>query len=98
MKKQVDEIQEVEGKEAQRIWKSVVNVMKSHGICLHRHYCDSLNYNSLSDSSLDMILLQLKLNQWKAFSGLDNGTAAGLSAINNLIELVEGERKKFSKM
>ena len=34
----------------------------------------------------------MKLNQWKALSWLDNVTAAGLSAINKLIELVKKDR------
>ena len=78
--------------EAQRIPKTVLTVMKSHAICLYRQYCESLNYISLSDSSLYIILSELKLNQQKALSGLDNITAAGLLAINNLIELVKKDR------
>ena len=66
--------------------------MKSHAICLYRQYCESLNYISLSDSSLYIILSELKLNQQKALSGLDNITAADLLAKNNLIELVKKDR------
>ena len=49
--------------EAQRIPKTVLTVMKSHAICLYRQYCESLNYISLSDSSLYIILSELKMNQ-----------------------------------
>ena len=72
--------------EAQRTPKAVLTVMKSHAICLYKQYCESLNYISLSDSSLYIILSELKLNQRKALLGLDNITAAGLTAINNLID------------
>ena len=78
--------------EAQRIPKVVLTVMKSHAICLYRKYCESLNYISVSDSSLYIFLSELKLNQRKTLSGLDNITAAGLSAINNLTELVKKDR------
>ena len=78
--------------EAQSIPKVVLTVMKSHAICLYRQYCESLNHISLSDSSLYIFLSELKLNQRKALSGLDNIGAAGLSAINNLIELVKKDR------
>ena len=49
--------------EAQRIPKAVLTVMKSHAVSLYRQYCESLNYISLSDSSLYIILSELKLNQ-----------------------------------
>ena len=78
--------------EAQRIPKVILTVMKSHAICLYRQYCESLNHISLSDSSLYIFLSELKLNQRKGLSGLDNIAAAGLSAINNLIELVKKDR------
>ena len=59
-------------------------------------YIDSIvnpySYISLSDSFLYIILSKLKLNQRQALSGLDNITVAGLSAINNLIELVKKDR------
>ena len=78
--------------EAQRIPKVILTVMKRHAICLYRQYCESLNHISLSDSSLYIFLSELKLNQRKGLSGLDNIAAAGLSAINNLIELVKKDR------
>ena len=39
-----------------------------------------------------IILSELKLNQRKALSGLNNITAAGLSAINDIIELVKSDQ------
>ena len=55
-------------------------------------YCDSLTYKHLSESSMYIILSELKLNQRKALSGLNNITAAGLSAINDIIELVKSDQ------
>ena len=66
--------------------------MESHAISLYRQYCESWNYISLSDSSFYIILSKLKFNQQKALSQLDNITAAGLSAINNLTELVKKDK------
>ena len=39
-----------------------------------------------------IILSELKLNQRKALSGLNNITAAGLSAINDITELVKSDQ------
>ena len=38
------------------------------------------------------MLSELKLNQRKASSGLDNITATGLSAINDMTELVKNDQ------
>ena len=40
----------------------------------------------------ELILSELKLNQIKAFSGLDNITEAGLSAINDRTDLVTSDQ------
>ena len=75
--------------ESQRIPKAVLTVMKSHAICMYKQYCKSLTYKHLSKSSLYIILSELKSNQRKALSGLDSITAAGLTTINNMTELVK---------
>ena len=63
--------------------------MKSHVICMYKQYCESLTYKHLLESSLYIILSELNLNQRKALLGLNNITAAGLSAISNMTELVK---------
>ena len=44
--------------------------------------CESLTYKHLLESSVYIILSELKFNQRKALSGYDNITEAGLSTIN----------------
>ena len=75
--------------ESQRIPKAVITVMKSHAICMYKQYCKSLTYKHFLESSLYIILSELKLNHRKALPGLDNITTAGLSATNDLTELVK---------
>ena len=55
-------------------------------------YCDSLTYKHLSESSMYIILSELKLNQRKALLGLNNITAAGLSATNDITKLVKSDQ------
>ena len=66
--------------------------MKRHVICMCEQYCESLTYKHLSESSMYIILSELKLNQRKALSGLNNITGAGLSAINDITELVKSDQ------
>ena len=77
--------------ESQRIPK-VLTVMKSQIICMYKQYCESLTYKHLPESYLYIMLSELKLNQRKASSGLDNITATGLSAINDMTELVKNDQ------
>ena len=67
-------------------------MMKRHVICMCEQYCESLTCKHLSESSMYIILSELKLNQRKALSGLNNITAAGLSAINDITELVKSDQ------
>ena len=76
--------------ESQRIPKAVLTVMKSHVICMYNTV--TLTYKHLSESSLYIILSELKLNERKALSMLDNITAADLSAINDMTELVKSDQ------
>ena len=78
--------------ESQRIHKTVLTVMKSRIICMYKQCCESVAYKHLSESSLYIILSKLELNQRKALSGPDNITAAGLSAINDMTELVKSDQ------
>ena len=66
--------------------------MKSHVTCIYTQYCELLTYKHLLESSLYIILSELKLNQRKALSGLDNITVAGLYAINDITELVKSDQ------
>ena len=66
--------------------------MKSHVTCMYTQYCELLTYKHLSESSLNVIFSELKLNQRKALSGLDNITVAGLYAINDITELVKSDQ------
>ena len=77
--------------ESQRIPK-VLTVMKSQIICMYKQYCESLTCKHLPESYLYIMLSELKLNQRKASSGLDNITATGLSAINDMTELVKNDQ------
>ena len=74
--------------ENQRIPKAMLTVTKSHVIGLYRQYCETLSFKSLSDKTMYAILSELKLTQRKALSGLDNVSAAGVSAISDLAETV----------
>ena len=62
-------------------------VMKSHLICMYKQWYES--YKHHLESSLYIILSELKLNQRKALSRLDNIITAGLSARNDMAELVK---------
>ena len=78
--------------EFQRIPKAVLTVMKSQIICMYKQYCESLTYKHLPESYLYIMFSELKLNQRKTSSGLDNITATGLSAINDMTELVKNDQ------
>ena len=56
--------------------------------------CESLTYKHLLESSVYIILSELKLNQRKALSGYDNITEAGLSAIKKWPVRINKQRKK----
>ena len=73
----------------QRVPKAILTVMKSHVICLYKQLCDNTSFNPLSDSTLFRILSEMKLTQRKALAGLDNVSAAGISAINAATILVQ---------
>lgn len=76
--------------ESQGIPKIGLTVIKSHVIYMYKPYCELLAYKHLLESSVYIILSELKLYQRKALSGLDNLTTIGLSAMNDLTELVKG--------
>ena len=82
--------------ESQRIPKAVLTVMKSHVICMYNTV--TLTYKHLSESSLYIILSELKLNERKALSMLDDITAAGLSAINDMTELVKSDQLALTNL
>ena len=78
--------------ESQRIYEAVHTVMKSRIICMYKQCRESLTYKHHLESSLYIILPKLELNQRKALSGPDNITAAGLSTINDMTELVKSDQ------
>ena len=83
-----------ESGEEQRIAHAIITSKFSHTIAFYKKYCDSINYQSLSNSSLWRILNGIGPSQRKCLAGLDDITAAAMSGFQTLINTAEQFKRK----